>query len=1504
MCLYVPAIHANFALIDDLEPQFLNAAFVNRVIDRVVLSTGLSTKQFEKQAVAWFHTLIWLLGRIPKVIDLGDVIAICDYVSRIHFGRPICDVMMSFIMGTPGLEAQSMDWTVMKDLLSGYQSLKTHPVVIKFMKVIVLAFSGGVLETLGVESQVADIWQMITESMTKILGHTDFIAAVCDLLHFVGERIAAFCATGSWRSLLHTPTSYQKWVDDAHDALDKSAGLSNPEALGFDYHTYVASLEELIRVGGEIKQFVRAADARDGISHVLSRLRVLHNDILITQACGKFRMAPFCMLLSAGTGVGKTSFMNTLIAHYAKLYNKPLGDRYVYFRTPGEKHWNSFATTCWVVCIDDVAFVNPNTGSEDPSLTDILLGAGNSAFNPPQAALEDKGKTPFMCDLFLCSTNTEDLKAHCWFNNPQAVRRRFPYIVSCIPKVEYRKAGTEMLDPAKVITTPGTYPDLWDITVKEVKVQSDQRVDTPVILQTSSIYEFIANYNVWIDNHRRSQTAFMNSKKVTEDVVLCNLHRIPFIGCGCSPPGTMTAGLTPQVCEVPLKKQVSFSEILLTGALAYGTYKSLKFVATNACEVLSQDPTIVNEPARLVYHTASRGFQKCGWYIAEQKRKIGTYTREQLKKLVKNALYDAYAAIKPQLKVMLLALGTISSMGITWYFLRQEAPELFPQAGIDDVGTEPTKRTEKENVWRKDDYLPSEFLGRLSSSWSSLPLSKVSSIVGRNTVWCRTSTGTKAAVFRALCLAGHLYVVPHHVLPVSDYFDMQVIHENNSEGCNGNVLFRMSQNMIYRRPECELAFFEINHMPGRRDISGVLPCKGVKFDAPGRMAVRQADGSMEYTDTLRSTLLEDQEIPQFNLVADLCNSYLTRDTQKGECGAPTLVQLPSAVLLAGIHVLGGERHQAISVPVYREHFELARARFRTPIVENSTPFLEGQGFSTNISPKCVTRYVESGTVQVFGSFTAFKRQPKSTACDTLFTSVLLDDGHVRKYGPAPMKGYLPLRLGMLEMVQKPNVFKDDLMRLCTVSFAKKVLRDLPKGQLQELRPLTLKCALNGYPGTRFIDSMNFGTSAGYPYNKSKRFFVVRTPADEVHQHPVVLTEEIKSEVEQIWNDMSKGISSAPVFMQHMKDEALPLAKVARGKCRLFMGGPFAWGVCVRMALLPFVRIMQLNKYLFECAPGTNATSVEWTRIYQYITKHGKDKMIAGDFKAFDKQMGSLVILEAFLFIRMIHEEAGASEELIRIIQVIAEDVAFAFVNFNGDLMRFFGSNPSGHPLTVIVNCIVNCIYMRYCYYELNPEKEVETFCDNVSLITYGDDNMANSGVPWFNHTSVSRVLASVGISYTMADKEAESVPFIHISQTSFLKRSFRYCEELNAQMAILDEDSIWKSLMICIPSKEVSPQKQCIDIVSSAISEWFFYGRERFEKERLYLQNLVERSDLAVYVEKSTFPTWEDLKMRFVTASIDYLTEEPFTSKKILGESNWGPPDLVVPHSGLCDKVL
>eukprot|EP00494_Astrolonche_serrata_P033746 UN34015 len=152
------------------------------------------------------------------------------------------------------------------------------------------------------------------------------------------------------------------------------------------------------------------------------------------------------------------------------------------------------------------------------------------------------------------------------------------------------------------------------------------------------------------------------------------------------------------------------------------------------------------------------------------------------------------------------------------------------------------------------------------------------------------------------------------------------------------------------------------------------------------------------------------------------------------------------------------------------------------------------------------------------------------------------------------------------------------------------------------------------------------------------------------------------------------------------------------KTRVFTGAPFDWSIVVRKYLLSFVRVMQNERYVFEGAPGTVAQSLEWEEMYDYLTQFGEGRMVAGDYKAFDKKMPPQIILAAFEVIINLCKKSGNYSDLdMNVVKGIAFDTAFPLIEFNGDLMQFYGSNPSGHPLTVIINSLANSLYVRYAY---------------------------------------------------------------------------------------------------------------------------------------------------------------------------------------------------------------
>jgi hypothetical protein len=154
-------------------------------------------------------------------------------------------------------------------------------------------------------------------------------------------------------------------------------------------------------------------------------------------------------------------------------------------------------------------------------------------------------------------------------------------------------------------------------------------------------------------------------------------------------------------------------------------------------------------------------------------------------------------------------------------------------------------------------------------------------------------------------------------------------------------------------------------------------------------------------------------------------------------------------------------------------------------------------------------------------------------------------------------------------------------------------------------------------------------------------------------------------------------------------------------------------------------------------------------------------------------------------------------------------------------------------------------------------------------MTYGDDNVMGVAptAPTFNHTAVQTVLAEIGVTYTMADKESESVPYIHISDVAFLKRKWRYDEDVGAYVCPLDEDSIKKSLMCWLPSGTICPEEQMVAVIQSAIREYFWYGRETFERKRAFFMKFVTRHPYSAYVGEIPLPTWQELYEQFWASS-------------------------------------
>jgi hypothetical protein len=247
-------------------------------------------------------------------------------------------------------------------------------------------------------------------------------------------------------------------------------------------------------------------------------------------------------------------------------------------------------------------------------------------------------------------------------------------------------------------------------------------------------------------------------------------------------------------------------------------------------------------------------------------------------------------------------------------------------------------------------------------------------------------------------------------------------------------------------------------------------------------------------------------------------------------------------------------------------------------------------------------------------------------------------------------------------------------------------------------------------------------------------------------------------------------------------------------------------------------------------------------------------------------------------------------------------------------------------LTVIINGIVNCLYVRYCYFELNPTSKVYTYehidvrtngieetmirrkypedplCDfdqNIRLTTYGDDHGIGVaiGVDWFNHTAMRDILALHGITYTMAEKTRESVPYIHISECDFLKRKFRYDEDIGHIMAPLELNSIIQALMIG-NSESLSDEERVVFLCNQQLSEFFQHGKEVFDFWRQLMKEIEIKFDLGPYFEINPMPSWDILVERYKSKLPQAL--QGGHSQCVCGQSDCIAESLPVGNNRIC----
>lgn len=738
-----------------------------------------------------------------------------------------------------------------------------------------------------------------------------------------------------------------------------------------------------------------------------------------------------------------------------------------------------------------------------------------------------------------------------------------------------------------------------------------------------------------------------------------------------------------------------------------------------------------------------------------------------------------------------------------------------------------------------------------------------------------TNDGYKVRMTTALNVCGSIYLVNAHGIPANGPFNLDIIATKVDCGLSPTMKqVKVVPSMVMRFPSKDIAFIHLKCRPPGKNLADYFVPESLTGNLVGTYVGREIDGRTHYEQVFNLKRSQESFLSHGQrIMRDFWRGKVNTATQVGDCGMALLADTGAGPVILGIHTLGRAGDVAAML-VESEIMQEAIDHFEPnwfepgelPLNAESTDIEMGE-----LSPQSIVRSIGTGVADVVGTIKCFRQESRSKVQRTFIADKMEELGYSTTK-VAPVMGKEPWKHALTDLSDPVLQIDPDILENVSQSFINDIKDTPPEG----VQVYSIQTAVNGIAGVRYCDTINRKSSAGYPYFKSKKFFNVALEG-EPGEDLIYPCQEIVDDVHKIIDTYQNRQRWNPIFQGHQKDEPIEEVKAKVGKVRIFTASPYAWTIVVRMYLLSVIVYIQNNRFLFETGPGTICQSLEWEKIREYLVAFGEGRIVAGDYAKFDKRMPSIVIWYAFMLLADICRRAGYSVEQMYVVYGIAYDTSFPCMNLRGDIIKLFGGNPSGHPLTVIINGIANSLYMRYCYFVLHPLRTCVSFKRDVHLMTYGDDNImgVSEQCDWFNHTAIAAVLANINITYTMADKESQSVPFINIGSANFLKRTWIWDPELPAYVARLDHSSIDKMVLVHVEKANVSPEMHSVDVIETAIREYFWYGREVFEEKKRMFRQVVIDCGLEMCIKESTFPCWDELRKDFFLRAPFVRLERP-----------------------------
>ena len=1323
-------------------------------------------------------------------------------------------------------------------------------------------------------SSSTNMFKLFMEIVTTLSGRVNYFRATNDVGGFFADGFKNWELMSEVNAML------------ANENLIKA---SNYKLAGFkSSHDCILALSKLVK---KCKTASLHMSTNTSITHGSVKLKALLNHVMARSQGSSLREQPFGVLIYGKSGMLKSILTDLIVKQLLCVMGLPSSKDYIGRMNLEEEFQSTYEPQFTAVILDDLA----NTKAEMSGVVlsqKIIEIINNSPVCTNQADLDRKGVVWYRPHLVVASTNVPNLQAPSYSNQPDAVLRRFIHIhIDDVVRAadpsdvfannwsgqiidyftrgrsgDYKPCVHKLADGSNVFTTTKQLVDELSIMCKEHVVVQQGVVEGSLNLYAEEPCEHgsLKQFCNTCSSDAKSQSGSFHYFTL---YLLMLLHTftelycvIPYIRIFNAVRFTIwgrpvSAYAIFASVKVGLSFLVGFSFGLPGYALTFTTYA----VARGMCWVMS----VANLEARV------RHFD---WRPRER---------------------HSFA---------LLVGGLSLVAGLTYMYYSSAANEKNNTPAGDAQGD--GIWNDKENVWKTSGFTtrPVCFSADQKCQTHDDLVSRMSSATMRIRHGSRTSMMTYVA-------NGYWVVNKHFIdrIPEGD----EIIFCRPGKGKFSETKLPFTCGLVQEIVDCDLMLMCPNVGRGK-DISKWLPATMdvlSNVNLPMRATLCQLNGgdvavsNMRY---MRELTFSDSALGVINV-----RHIVGGDghTASGMCGLPYVVNSTKGTLVAGFHSAGDTDGHCYGSVLTLKMFNMARKRYETTHTGtfsqsdcDQVVFFDPEtGLNRKlviVEPHYKSSVIHSpggGSMDYCGKVEGLPlAKPKSKVQPSLITAAItsifgVENVHGPPGGGGPMSDPSNYQrhfdaVGDISpgfCTEVLDAASDDLMD--QFNTAPEI-----KDNAFRLGVLPDGAEINGQPGRWGVDRVNMSTSGGFMCNgaKSKLFVPADDGTDNVRPIP-----GLQLAIDKTLDVYKSGQSCGPIFSCNLKDEP---TKLTKKKVRVFAGAPIVFSLLVRKYLLSFCSLFTFHetRLVFEAAVGINCYGEQWLDAYRHIVKHGEHNVVAGDYAAFDQNMHARVTQRALgIIIEFVKFSNKYNEEDLVVIRGLLTDIQYPYYCSNGELFCVSGSNPSGNNLTTIINCLVNSLYVRCVYFKeasrlcaaaLESERSVSPFRDVVSLLTYGDDNImsvSDKVNSWFNHTTLERGFAEVGIGYTMADKTSASVPLINIRGADFLKRSF---EEAGVRVTMVDGNEFLQNVVFC-PLSVTSLYKTLhnyrggeLDLHDDSVVAIDTVLREAFHHGKTFYEDFVVKSHEVVTVCELTplrkFISYDEALLQWYKAG---WTDEP-----------------------------